>query len=497
MPQPHPELLSGAPPAGLKPFGLVTQQPSPATPAGAAGLAAGDALLSFGEARHLRELQAVLQSNIGSPVVVLCVDAAGRYCRKYVVPAQWNPAAPKSLLGCQMSNQCPADHPAVSGLLQPSRSHHSHGSARRSTRSADEPAATTTKSSTCCSRCCLVLISALQILLVLAIFGLPTVSPGAADLLRLARLDNCAAPTQPSAQRAPYRHLQSTTALMPPPPFVLPSMPPPPAASSPARPATLPPSPCSPSVSLELTPPMPVSPLLPSLPQPMPPPRPPTPILPSPLTMPLSNTFTLQPRQAAEAGEDVSTGKPPMPAANPTVQTTLQTAANPTLQMTLQKLASSGIGLLSQSSSGAAQLLTNLQLHGQLDVDDMVLGILIACLVLAVIATLGLTIACSRAGSCARQAASTLYFVTSLPVWAALSFVIAMCFVFRREAESLVKQYWRCMLLTEADHNTTAWGAAAAVYQSITLTASMLLACNMLLLAGLYSAGCAIAFEPW
>lgn len=178
-----------------------------------------------------------------------------------------------------------------------------------------------------------------------------------------------------------------------------------------------------------------------------------------------------------------------MPAANPTVQTTLQTAANPTLQMTLQKLASSGIGLLSQSSSGAAQLLTNLQLHGQLDVDDMVLGILIACLVLAVIATLGLTIACSRAGSCARQAASTLYFVTSLPVWAALSFVIAMCFVFRREAESLVKQYWRCMLLTEADHNTTAWGAAAAVYQSITLTASMLLACNMLLLAGLYSAG--------
>jgi len=178
-----------------------------------------------------------------------------------------------------------------------------------------------------------------------------------------------------------------------------------------------------------------------------------------------------------------------MPAANPTVQTTLQTAANPTVQMTLQKLASSGIGLLSQSSSGAAQLLTNLQLHGQLDVDDMVLGILVACLVLAMIATLGLTIACSRAGSCARQAASTLYFVTSLPVWAALSFVIAMCFVFRREAESLVKQYWRCMLLTEADHNTTAWGAAAAVYQSITLTASMLLACNMLLLAGLFSAG--------
>ena len=51
--------------------------------------------------------------------------------------------------------------------------------------------------------------------------------------------------------------------------------------------------------------------------------------------------------------------------------------------LTLQKLASSGLGLLttggggssSGGSAGAGQMLTSLQLHGQLDVDDMVLGI--------------------------------------------------------------------------------------------------------------------------
>lgn len=73
--QPAPEILALAPPSGLRPFGLVTQHPSPATPAGAAGLSIGDALLSFGEARHLREIQGVLTKSIGTPVAVLCVDA--------------------------------------------------------------------------------------------------------------------------------------------------------------------------------------------------------------------------------------------------------------------------------------------------------------------------------------------------------------------------------------------------------------------------------------
>jgi len=168
--------------------------------------------------------------------------------------------------------------------------------------------------------------------------------------------------------------------------------------------------------------------------------------------------------------------------------------ATPTLSHTF---ASSGLGLLTLSGSGsggmAGQLLTSLQLHGQLDVDDMVLGILVACLVLSVISTLGLTMACSRARSCARRLASTLYFVAGLPVWAALTFVVIYCFVFRDEAEALVRRYWMCLLLTEPEHKAgaahTAWEAASAVYQSITLTASMLLACDVLLLAGLYAAG--------
>lgn len=100
MQQPDAEEVSA--PHGLRPFGLVTQQPSPATPAGSAGLAVGDALLSFGDARHLRDIQRVLAASIGRPVTVICVDNSGRCWRKYVVPHVWDPKAPKSLLGCQV-----------------------------------------------------------------------------------------------------------------------------------------------------------------------------------------------------------------------------------------------------------------------------------------------------------------------------------------------------------------------------------------------------------
>ena len=155
---------------------------------------------------------------------------------------------------------------------------------------------------------------------------------------------------------------------------------------------------------------------------------------------------------------------------------------------------SSGLGLLTvgRDAAGAALPLSSLQLDGQMDMDDMVLGVVIACCVLGVIALLGLTIACSRQGSCVRATASTLYYVTSLPVWVALGFAVAFCFLFRAEAEALVRRYWLCLLLTEPQHMNgaarTAWGAAAAVYQSVTLAATLLLGCNVLLLAGLYAA---------
>ena len=55
-----------------------------------------------------------------------------------------------------------------------------------------------------------------------------------------------------------------------------------------------------------------------------------------------------------------------------------------------------------------------------------------------------------------------------------------------------MRRYWLCLLLTEPAHlggaAQTAWGAASAVYQSITLVACLLIAANVLLLAGLYSA---------
>ena len=63
--QPPPEVLSTDPPAGLRPFGIVTQEPSRATPAGKAGLSLGDALIAFGAAKHLRDIQAELSSNVG------------------------------------------------------------------------------------------------------------------------------------------------------------------------------------------------------------------------------------------------------------------------------------------------------------------------------------------------------------------------------------------------------------------------------------------------
>ena len=85
-----PEILSDTCPAGSRPFAYVNQQPLPETPAGCAGLTVGDALLSLGSARHLRDVQAVLVANVGRPVPVLCVDARGRYIRKQIVPRTWD-----------------------------------------------------------------------------------------------------------------------------------------------------------------------------------------------------------------------------------------------------------------------------------------------------------------------------------------------------------------------------------------------------------------------
>ena len=83
--------------------------------------------------------------------------------------------------------------------------------------------------------------------------------------------------------------------------------------------------------------------------------------------------------------------------------------------------------------------------------DDLVLGVFIACCVLVVIALLGLAIACSRPYSCVRTAVCLLYYVTSLPAAVALGFAVTFCLAFRSEAEQIVRR-WLCLLLTEPQH---------------------------------------------
>ena len=57
-----------------------------------------------------------VSSRRSEPVPTLVIDLQGRMLKKWVVPVAWDKFAPKSLLGCQMSDQCPLDlvaiHPA-------------------------------------------------------------------------------------------------------------------------------------------------------------------------------------------------------------------------------------------------------------------------------------------------------------------------------------------------------------------------------------------------
>ena len=83
------ELLAERAPTGVRAFAYVNAHPSPLTPAGAGGLALGDAIVQLGEATHLRDLQGQLQTNLGRRLPVLVVDMHGRFIRKHIVPQQW------------------------------------------------------------------------------------------------------------------------------------------------------------------------------------------------------------------------------------------------------------------------------------------------------------------------------------------------------------------------------------------------------------------------
>ena len=187
-----------------RPFAHVCQPPTPGTPAAAAGLALGDAIVRMGPAEHLRDVQSALMANVGLELDVVVVDTYGQLLLKTIVPVPWDKSAPNSLLGCQMSNQLPAHHPAVqepslcNGKPMPA------SAARvKFGRAAPAPSG-----SRCWQRFLLALTALLQLALVLVLVGLPSVSPGASALWRLASFE-CAAPGGAKAAKPSHDGLRS------------------------------------------------------------------------------------------------------------------------------------------------------------------------------------------------------------------------------------------------------------------------------------------------
>jgi hypothetical protein len=164
--------------AVARPFAYVTVTPPPETPAGAGGLEQGDAILSLGAAHHLRDVQAVLLAHIDEPVPVRVVTESGRRLTKTIVPGQWNPEAPASLLGCAMTNQLPAGHPA----LRLGRSYAPSDAPTRVSRSSEVKTegswaraapAPCGPSTSCWPRFCLAAAAVLHLLILLAILAIP------------------------------------------------------------------------------------------------------------------------------------------------------------------------------------------------------------------------------------------------------------------------------------------------------------------------------------
>lgn len=107
----------------MRPFVYVGAHPPAESPAGMGGLRLGDAIFRIGDACHLHEVQSTLEINVGRPITVHCMDLRGRRMVRLVTPAVWDATALTSLLGCTLSNQLPAGHPAAQlppqGMEQP------------------------------------------------------------------------------------------------------------------------------------------------------------------------------------------------------------------------------------------------------------------------------------------------------------------------------------------------------------------------------------------
>ena len=158
-----------------QPFVYVGSDPPAESPASIGGLRLGDAIFRIGGTCYLHEVQATLEINLGRPVPFQCMDLHGRRVIRHVTPAVWDATAPTSLLGCTLSNQLPAGHPAAQlpphgmgqsgwaeAAIEPQLQHQA---AHRLTG--------LEQSSTWWPRCILAAASLLQLLAVLAVVGAP------------------------------------------------------------------------------------------------------------------------------------------------------------------------------------------------------------------------------------------------------------------------------------------------------------------------------------
>ena len=99
------------------PVFFVERTPLPGSPAALAGLKAGDAVLTFGEAQSIEEVAALLRP--GARIAARVMGRNGVVQDRVVAPKSFDPNKPHSLLGCQITDICPirfTPHPAMRGL---------------------------------------------------------------------------------------------------------------------------------------------------------------------------------------------------------------------------------------------------------------------------------------------------------------------------------------------------------------------------------------------
>ncbi len=97
-----------------EPIFYVEWQPTAGSPAALAGLRAGDAVLRFGEATAIGDVPALLQPKV--PISLTVMRANGIVRDGTITPRVFDRKKPKSLLGCQITDVCPAKfphHPAL------------------------------------------------------------------------------------------------------------------------------------------------------------------------------------------------------------------------------------------------------------------------------------------------------------------------------------------------------------------------------------------------